>query len=305
QQQISKYGSGWLTNKQDYPTIHTDGRVRSSFSQIVSTGRYSNENPNLQQLPGKTKHRNAFIPSKGCKFVIGDYTGQELGIMAVGAGEKVWIKAMERGDDIHSVMGQVLHGEEKWKSLAEKGCTFPKKCNCKEHKAIRRPVKDLNFGLAYGKGPDALAEDMEMRVRDARKLIRKYKSKIPAITKWLDKNGKNGVYSKEAFTLPPFERRRELKMEPEEWRRRNQGKNTPVQGTGGDILKLALVLMYKYIRDNDLEDTVWIVLCVHDEIITECTAEYAETWRKEMKEIMEIASTYVTKYHVIKTDPEV
>jgi DNA polymerase-1 len=304
QSQISKYGTGWLTNKFNYPTVHVDSRVRAGFSQIVSTGRYSCENPNLQQLPSKTKHRNAFVASKGCSFCIGDYTGQELGIMAAGAGEKIWIDAMKRGEDIHSVMGAVLHGMEKWKSLAEKGCTYPQKCECPEHKKIRRPVKDLNFGLAYGKGPDALAVDMGMKTRHARQLIKTYKGKTPAITKWLEKNGKYAVIHKETFTLPPFNRRRELSLEPEEWRRRNQGKNTPVQGTGGDILKLALVLIWEYICKYELHDTVYLLLSVHDEIITECDDKYIRTWRVVMKQLMEMASLYVTKEPVIKTDPE-
>lgn len=299
---VTSYGMGWLTNKWGYDTVHPDGRVRANFNQIVDTGRFSCYNPNLQQLPSKLQHRTAFEAEPGWELCIGDYTGQELGIMAVGAKEQDWIDAMIKGHDVHSVMGAKLIGESNWNKMAEKDCKFPFKCKCPKHLAERRPVKDLNFGLAYGKGAAALAEDMGLTVEQASNKIRNYKKVIPAITRWLNKNGNYGVTFSEAYTLPPFNRRRRL-LESEEWRRRNQGKNTPVQGTGGDILKLALVKMFQYIRKNKLQDKVRILLCIHDEIITEVRIDYKKKWQKEMKSIMEEASTYVTVQPVIKTDP--
>ena len=299
---ITSYGVGWLTNKYDWPTVFDDSRVRPNFSQIVDTGRYSCSNPNLQQLPSKLRHRNAFVAADGWTFCIGDYTGQELGIIAVGANQKSWIKAMIKGQDVHSVMGAELHGLDYWKSIAEPGCTFPKKCKCKSHNSLRRPVKDLNFGLAYGKGAKALAEDMDCTEDEAAKKIREYYKIIPDVKVWLNRNGKKGIMFKEAFTLPPFNRRRTL-LESEEWRRRNQGKNTPVQGTGGDILKLALVKMWKYIKKHKLQDKVKIVLCVHDEIITEVRNDFAEEWMGTMKKIMDDAALYVLEYPVVTTEP--
>jgi DNA polymerase I-like protein with 3'-5' exonuclease and polymerase domains len=299
---ITSYGHGWLTNKYNYPTVFDDNRVRANFSQIVDTGRYSMDNPNLQQLPAKLRHRNAFQAAPGWTFCISDYTGQELGIIAIGAGEQVWIDAMLKGHDVHNVMGRILHGQKNWNKWAEPGCTFPKKCKCKKHNEVRRPVKDLNFGLAYGKGAAALAEDMGVTQEEAVKLIKAYKKVTPAINKWLAKNGYHGIKHKEAFTLEPFARRRTL-LEPEEWRRRNQGKNTPVQGTGGDIIKLALVRMWKYIRKHELQDKVKIVLCVHDEIITEVREDFAKEWMPIMKRIMNRAAEYVLEQPVVVTEP--
>lgn len=299
---ISSYGIGWLTNKSGYPTVFDDSRVRCNFDQIVDTGRYSCSNPNLQQLPSKLKHRNAFRAAKGWTFCIGDYTGQELGIIAIGAEEETWIEAMLKGHDVHSVMGAKLHGEKIWNKWAEPGCTFPFKCKCKRHNQERRPIKDLNFGLAYGKGAKALAEDMGCTQDEAQEKINEYFKVVPRIRKWLQRNGKYGIDFKEAFTFPPFKRRRVL-FEEEEYRRRNQGKNTPVQGTGGDILKLALVRMNKYIRKHKLQDQVKIVLCVHDEIITEVSQDYAKEWLPIMKRIMDRAALTVLGEAVVTTDP--
>lgn len=296
------YGEGWLTDKAGRTTVHGDDRVRCDFEQIIQTGRFSCSNPNLQQLPnGKaTDHRKAFVPKKGYKFVIGDFTGQELGIMAAGAGEQSWIDAMTNNEDVHSVMGRLLY-KDVWDNAATDFCEYPLKCSCPGHKPLRRNAKDLNFGLAYGKGPKALAIDLGLTDQAAYRLIDQYKKTIPKITRWLTANGNYAVVHKKTYTLPPYSRYRSLELEPEEWRRRNQGKNTPVQGTGGDMIKLAMVKMYQYIIDNDCP--VNIVLIIHDEIITEVASGYAAKWRLKMKELMEEASMEILKYPVVKTDP--
>jgi DNA polymerase-1 len=304
---ITSYGHGWLTNKYGRPTVFDDNRVRANFSQIVDTGRYSMDNPNLQQLPAKLRHRNAFQAAPGWVFCISDYTGQELGIIAIGANDQDWINAMLKKHDVHMVQGAKLYNTkynnpDYWKSIGEPGCIFPKKCKCLKHNKLRRPVKDINFGIAYGKGADALAEDMKCSVEEAQEMIDIWYKASPEIKSWLTKNGKHGIKFREAFTLPPFERRREL-LEDEDWRRRNQGKNTPVQGTGGDIIKLALVRMWKYIRKHKLQDRVKIVLSVHDEIITEVREDFAKEWMPIMQRIMDKAAEYVLELPVVTTEP--
>jgi len=296
------YGMGWLTDKNDRPTIHEDGRIRCNFDQIIQTGRFSCSDPNLQQIPSDGGHRSAFVPAKGYKFVIGDFTGQELGIMAAAAEEESWINAMINDDDIHSVMAKLLYGD-RWDRATAKGCNYPKRCECPKHKPLRKNAKDLSFGLAYGKGPMALAIDLGISDEEAMKLIQLFNSKIPNVKRWLERNGRRGELKFEARTLPPFNRYRNLEIEPEGWRRRNQGKNTPVQGTGGDMLKLAMCYINRYIEQHNLD--VRIVLCVHDELITECKTDYANGWRKEMKRLMEEAAVYILKYPVVKVTPYV
>lgn len=300
----SKYGENWLINKDNESTVDSDGRVRCDFEQIIATGRFSCSNPNLQQIPDleKTKHRMAFVAAKGWQLCIADFSGQELGIMAVGANEKIWLDAMLKGQDVHSIMGAELY-ESEWQFAAARGCTFPYRCNCPEHKPMRRHSKDINFGLAYGKGSAALAEDLNLTEEEAVRLIRKYNSKIPNTKRWLTRNGQHAVKFKEAFTLPPIRRRRSLELETEEWRRNNQGKNTPVQGTGADILKLSLWYMFDYIRKNELWLNVRICLNVHDEIITEVRKPFALKWLKKQKELMNAAALYILKQPVVTVEP--
>lgn len=300
---VTTYGEGWLINsKSGLPTVDPDHRVRCDFEQIIQTGRFSSSNPNLQQLPSDGEHRAAFVPKKGYKFIIGDFTGQELGIMAAAAKEPKWITAMEKNDDVHVVMGRELYGQE-WDDAGVKGCTFPKKCKCPEHNSMRKKIKDLNFGLAYGKGPKALAIDMGLTDQEAFVLIRQYKRKIPNITKWLEHNGRVAVARSESRTLPPFNRYRNLELEGEDWRKRNQGKNTPVQGTGADILKLAMVKIFDYIAKHNLFGKIEIVLTVHDEIVVECIDKLAKKFSVVMKQLMEEAAFEILQYKVVKTTP--
>jgi DNA polymerase I-like protein with 3'-5' exonuclease and polymerase domains len=296
------YGESWLINKQKEPTVCDDNRIRCDFEQIISTGRFSCSNPNLQQIPKVGPYRQCFVARKGWTLCVGDFTGQELGIMAAAAGEQSWIDAMTNDKDVHSVMGQLLYGKV-WDDAAESDCTFPYKCSCPKHKPLRTNAKNLNFGLAYGKGPAALSIDLNLSVNESIQLIRKYKSKIPAITRWLIRNGNEAVKNKSIRTLPPYNRLRNLELEPEEWRRQNQGKNTPVQGTGGDMLKLSLVYLYDYVRKNNLQDVVKIVLVVHDEIISEVKNNYAKKWQKIKKQLMEQAALDILKHPVVKTNP--
>lgn len=305
---VSKYGSNWLTREVTKnvfePTVDPDGRVRCSFEQVLQTGRYSSFKPNLQQLPdlGKSDNRLCFKPAKGSRFCIGDFTGQELGIMAVGGKEQSWIDAMLRGDDVHSIMGRELYTTD-WDKAKDNGCIFPKRCKCPKHKPMRRDSKDLNFGMAYGKSANTLAIDLNKTPAEANRLFWKYKGKAPRVTRWLNQNGDYAVKFKETFTLPPYNRRRSLELEPEEWRRRNQGKNTPVQGTGSDILKLSLVYLFDYIRDNKLQDLVKIVLIIHDEIICEVKTPYVKKWKPIMKQLMDQAAFDILGYSVVTTEP--
>jgi len=151
------YGTTWLYREDGSSTIDADGRIRASFDISKNTGRVSTSNPNLLGLPRDGNQRSAIVPRKGHVFVIGDFAGQEIGIMAAASGEKLWIDALLRGDDVHALMGQML-SPERWKMATEKGCTFPKKCKCAKHKSIREPAKESNFLLAYGGGPSKLIE---------------------------------------------------------------------------------------------------------------------------------------------------
>jgi hypothetical protein len=134
--------------------VEPDGKVRTNYNQVVSTGRSSSAKPNMQQIPAYeavgTRYRNCFIYEKGWKFVDSDYTGQELCLIAYASQDDVWYKAIERGEDLHSVTAAMVFGK-KWTDATQEGCVFESKrdkCKCKGHKTFRTAIKSVNFGLA-------------------------------------------------------------------------------------------------------------------------------------------------------------
>lgn len=277
------YGLGWLEDDLKGTTVDPDGRVRADFEQILNTGRFSCSHPNLQQLPRDGAHRAAFVPKRGHVFILGDFSGQEIGIMAAASGEDVWIKAMLRREDIHSLTASLLYVKE-WSEGREKGCAFPKKCDCKVHKELRHHAKTLNFAIAYGAGPQRIAASLKLTEKQGSKLLFKYKRVVRKLSRWLDNNAKETVKTRLSYSADPFKRRRVLR-DPEDWMLRNIGKNNPVQAAGANCLKVAMI---------SLTDTCPIVLVVHDEIVIEVPKAKAKKALVELRSIMEKAADYVT-----------
>lgn len=277
------YGKGWLYNDQKGNTVDPDGRIRADFEQILNSGRFSCSNPNLQQIPRDGEHRSAFVPAKGNVFVIGDFVGQELGIMAAAAQEDIWLKAMFRREDIHSLTASLLYPEV-WKNGGEKGCTFPKKCNCAEHTRVRHHAKTMNFAIAYGAGPQKIAAALKLSEKEASRLLSKYKRVVPNLTRWLETNARTAIKTRLSFSADPYRRRRTLR-DPEEWMLKNVGKNNPVQSCGANMIKLAMI---------SLSEATPVVLTLHDELVVEVPKAKAKKAAVELKAIMEKAAGYCT-----------
>lgn len=128
--------------------ISKDGRVRTSFQQILDTGRVSSSEPNMQQIPAKNEYRNCFLAPEGHVFVSSDYSSQELNVIAFGSKDPVFMRALENGEDLHSVCAELVF-QDVWINAAEEGCAYMKakeKCDCKVHKKLRTQVKTVNFG---------------------------------------------------------------------------------------------------------------------------------------------------------------
>jgi DNA polymerase I-like protein with 3'-5' exonuclease and polymerase domains len=280
---VTSYGKSWLwrDKHETESTVDSDGRVRCNFNQIIDTGRYSSSNPNMQQLPATGDHREAFIAAKGYTLCVADFSGQELGIMAAGSNEPSWIKVMESGGDLHSHMAKLIFGEDFKPEL-------------------RRLAKDLNFGLAYGQGVKAFAEKSNLPLSKAESIVRKYKLSVPKLTRWLEKNGAIGIREGKISSFAPYNRLRIL--DGEDWQKRNKAKNTPIQGTAADMLKLSLVRLYEHIYEHKLP--VKIVTCIHDEIITEVKNNYAKQWVTVKQNIMNKAAFDILKYNLVRTTPK-
>lgn len=217
--------------------LEPDGRVRTTFNQILSTGRISSRNPNMQQIPVRepigTRYRNAFISQPGWGYVSADYVQQELVIIAYLSGEQVWIDALKKKQDLHLVVTEMVYKDE-FKKAAEPDCAYFKKmwyhpmnntwsaeqvpgsrleqrkekCKCKKHKVQREPCKNLNFGMAYGLSKYKFAGDMRWSVKRAEEVINAYFKAFPRLKRTLDYLGNFGLWHGYIITVEPFFRKR-------------------------------------------------------------------------------------------------
>lgn len=138
----TSYGDEFLSN------VGKDGRIHTSFKQILTTGRIASSKPNMQQIPADNQFRRCFVEDDDYVYVSADYSSQELCIIAVGSKDPVWLKALELGEDLHSICADLVYGEE-WIDAAENDCVYlenKQKCDCSEHKKLRTNVKTINFG---------------------------------------------------------------------------------------------------------------------------------------------------------------
>jgi DNA polymerase I-like protein with 3'-5' exonuclease and polymerase domains len=307
----TSYGEEFLKN------VRVDGRIHTSFNQILNTGRVASNSPNMQQIPADNKFRNCFVANEGYVYVSADYSSQELCIIAEGSKDPVWHKVLEEGQDLHSVCADLVYGEE-WIDAAEDDCVYLKsrqKCDCPGHKKLRTNVKTVNFGLAYGMGPHKLAWTLDISNEEAEDLIAKYFQAFPSIGKFLENLGNYGKTRGHIRTYSPFRRIRWF----ENWfagiakDRTKLGelgsierasKNTPIQGTGADMTKLALVKIREYLKANPRFD-VKVVMTVHDQIDTICKVEQANEWKVVMAELMEQAGAEILPSGLLKADPNI
>lgn len=310
----SKLASAFGDNFNSY--ISCDGKVHTNFRQILDTGRVSSSEPNMQQIPATNEYRNCFVPPKGYVFVSSDYSSQELNVIAYGSGDPVFLKALKNNEDLHSVCAEFVFASA-WHDAAEDDCAFnqsSQKCECKEHKKLRTQVKTINFGLAYGMGPKKLSETINSTMSEAKDLIDKYFKAFPAIKKFLESQGEFGKRNGYITTFHPFYRKRWF----DSWTPKMYGdrdsfielgsierasKNTPIQGSSADMIKLALVYIHKTIKDNNYP--VKIVMTVHDQIDTICPEEFAEQWKIYMTHEMEKAANQIINNGLLKAETSI
>lgn len=172
---MSTYGDAFIEKY-----VEPDGKVRTTYNSVVSTGRSSSSKPNMQNIPAKEsvglRYRNCFLPTEGFLMVDSDYKGQELALIAHVAQDEVWFTAIKNNEDLHSVTAEMVF-KDKWKAATATGCTYynpsytlgetvltedaynnlgkpegfvyhtgKQKCKCKGHKTLRSGVKTINFG---------------------------------------------------------------------------------------------------------------------------------------------------------------
>ena len=269
------------------------GRVHTDFTQIVDTGRIASgkkqkkgdrnpATPNLQNIPRESKYKNCFKAREGYTWISADYSQQELVIMGEAAEDWDFIKTYNDGGDLHCYVGSLMF---------ERTIT-------KEDEELRTQAKTINFGKAYGMGPGKLADTLEISYDKAKELMVKHSKALPKIEKWLNSQGNKALYSKQSRTLAPSKRIRwypQLKnkslLSSEELAEiKRKGGNSPVQGTGADITKEALVEIRNLINSYNKQygnKTAYLLLTVHDQIDVEIQDHLVEDCKIQIKRIME------------------
>jgi len=304
----TSYGDAFLKN------LKADHKIHTNFHQILDTGRVSSSKPNMQQIPADNKFRNCFTAPQGWSFVSADYSSQELNVIAYGSKDPVWINALMNNEDLHSKCAELVYGDQ-WLDSAEDNCTYIKskqKCKCNQHKKLRTNVKTINFGLAYGMGPNKLADTLDINIDSSKQLIEDYFEAFPAIKGFLEKLGNYGKKYGYIKTFPPYNRKRWFtNWYPRIWDNKSStmelgsieraSKNTPIQGASADMIKKALILIRDYIGTHD-DAPVKIVMTVHDQIDTICKNEYIPHWERAIKSLMEEAALEIVTNGLLKAE---
>ena len=267
----STYADGLLK------AMDPDGRVRTSFQMTVTaTGRLSSTEPNLQNIPTRTdlgsEIRKMFIPAEGCVLVDADYSQIELRLLAHISGDRDMQAAFLSGGDFHAeTAAKVFH-------VAPDQVTHE----------MRRQAKAVNFGIVYGISAFSLSQDIGVSVAEAKAYMEAYFATFPGVRTYMDAIVERAREQGYVETL--FHRRRDLpELKSSNFNLRSFGErvalNMPIQGTAADIMKLAMVAVWKRLRAELPEAR--LVLQVHDELIVECPEPQAERAAALLKAEME------------------
>lgn len=259
--------------------IHPDGRVHSVFKQTETrTGRISSTEPNMQNIPVRKEigrnMRKFFVAEDGYTLLDADYSQIELRVLASVCGDKNMQEAFSEGRDIHT-------------STAAQVFDIPEDFVTPE---MRSAAKAVNFGIIYGIGAFSLSKDIGVTVAEAKRYIKNYLDNFPKVSEFMDKTVDDGI--KNGYVTTLFGRRRyipELSASNKVLQAfgKRAAMNAPIQGAAADIIKIAMVRVYKKLREEDLDAR--LILQVHDELIIEAAEKDKERAEKILKDEMENA----------------
>jgi DNA polymerase I-like protein with 3'-5' exonuclease and polymerase domains len=254
-------------------------RLHCSYNQMgTATGRLSASEPNLQQVPREAIFRSLFIASPGYKLICADFSQVELRVAAELSGEERMIQAYKDGRDLH-VETAALIAKVEFDQVT---------------KAMRTSAKIANFGLLYGAGPatfqkQALAQyGILYSMPECKDIVEGFRQAYPRLYEWQQEEGQ----SRSTAVFTRYGRRRILTGFNDKYTTRI---NTQVQGTAGDIAKIAMAMLWdKLTRFSDGTDARLISTC-HDENIMEVVEDKAEFWAMHLRQSMEDAGAVVCK----------
>lgn len=278
--QLMKLNSTYVEGLKPYINPKTN-RIHSFFHQtITATGRISSTEPNLQNIPTRfelgKRVRKVFKSEEGKVYLDADYSQIELRVLASISEDEHMIEAFKNNQDIH-------------KQAASKVFKTPIDEVTKEQ---RSNAKAVNFGIVYGISDFGLGEQLGIGRKKAKQYIDEYLEQYSGIKRFMDNIIERAKEQGYVETL--FHRRRYIpELKSNNYMVRQFGSraamNTPIQGTAADIMKIAMIKVYKKIKEQGLKSK--IVLQVHDEMMIEVPIDEKEQVEKIMKESMESAAT--------------
>ncbi len=259
--------------------VAADGRVHSSFNQTETrTGRISSAEPNMQNIPVRTELgsnlRKFFRAREGCLLADADYSQIELRVLASISKDRNMIDAFLNGEDIHTITASQVFNQPPL-------FVTP---------LMRSRAKAVNFGIVYGIGAFSLSGDIGVSVAEADQYIKNYLKTYSGVKKYMEDTKE--LAKKQGYVTTLFHRRRYLpELTASNRNTRAFGErvamNTPIQGTAADIIKIAMVRVYRRLKKEGLKAR--LLLQVHDELIVEAPASEAEQVKRLLKEEMEDA----------------
>lgn len=253
--------------------IKEDGRIHTSFNQtITATGRISSTEPNLQNIPMRMELgrqiRKVFVPKEGYEFTDADYSQIELRVLAHMSRDEKLIDAYRKEEDIHRITAsQVFH------------VPFEEVTDLQ-----RRNAKAVNFGIIYGISSFGLSQDLSISKKEAAAYMEQYFETYPKIKDFID--GLVEEAKKTGYAVTLFGRRRPIpELSSNNFMQRSFGEriamNSPIQGTAADIIKIAMINVWKSLKEEGLSSR--LLLQVHDELLIETAKDEEE----QVKRILE------------------
>lgn len=257
------------------------GRVHTSYAMaIVSTGRLSSNDPNLQNIPIRTEEgrriREAFVAEEGAKLISADYSQIELRLVAEIAGVEALKQAFLAGDDIHALTASQVFGVPMDEMTPE----------------VRRKAKAINFGIIYGISGFGLGQQLGIETREAGEFIKQYLERYSELKDWMEATKE--LAREQGFVTTLFGRHchvpsiREKNPAKRSFAER-QAINAPIQGSAADVIKRAMSRVGPALAQAGLDAK--LLLQVHDELIFEAPADQADQTAAVVVEVMQAAAT--------------
>lgn len=271
---LTKLSSTYLKGLQEQ--VFPDNKIHTIYKQTLThTGRLSSVDPNLQNIPVRSEEgkliRKAFISHNGY-LVSFDYSQIELRILAHMAHVTNLIDAFNQGKDIHRHTAALVFGVKDEEVTPQ----------------MRSQAKAVNFGIIYGMSEFRLSKDIGMSISEARDFINKYFETYPEVKTYMDEVVE--TCKKQGYVSTLLNRKRYIPtINDKNFMVRQQAQryamNTPIQGTGADVLKLAMIEVDKALKEKNLKSQM--ILQVHDELIFDVFEDELEEVMSLVKEKME------------------